>query len=362
MANTYKGGILPISTEIATVLRDEIFSGQYAVGQRLENERKLIERFHVSRGAVRRALHVLEQERLIVRQQGRGTFVCDLSQASSQRRTTTLVAMVYERQYFFDAVIRGACSLASQRGYLLATASNATEAEETANVDMILRDQVAGVLLTPRGQQSRKSYDRLVEAGTKVVLVDTFIPGCNENFAGENNAQGIFMAVGYLAELGHKQIGYVGHDDHDDRPCKAQRLCGFMDGCTHAGLVPADEWIIQTDKQSCGRQLTELLSSPQRPTGIVAYNDFWAIRVIATARQLGLRVPEDLSVIGFDDCILASSYDVPVTSVCPHYPQIGMAAVELLMSNLEKESSDFKRSVLITPTITPRASTGPAPD
>lgn len=362
MADANKDSILPISAEIATILRDEILSGRYAVGQRLENERKLIERFKVSRGAVRRALQMLEQERLIVRQQGRGTFVCDLSQASSQRRATTLVAMVYERQYFFDAVIRGACSSASQRGYLLATVSNETEEEESANVDMILRDQVAGVLLTPRRGQSQENYKRLVEAGTKVVLVDTFIPGYDEDFAGEDNALGTFMAVGHLSELRHKRIGYVGHDDRDDRPCKAQRLCGFLDGCAHAGLVVADEWILETDEQSCATELTRLLSNPRRPTAIVTYNDFWAIRVIATARQIGLRVPEDISVVGFDDCILASSYDVPVTSVCPRYPKIGMVAAELLMGKLEKEPSDFKRSVMIAPTITVRASTGPAPD
>ena len=360
MATAGQNRILPGAVQIADILRQEICAGRHTVGQQLENERQMVERFGVSRATIRRALQILEKERMIVRQQGRGTFVCDLTQISSKRRATTLAALVFERQYFFDAVIKGACSLASQRGYLLAAASNTSEQEENDNVEAILRDRISGVLIAPRGKMSQHNYERLVQAGVKVVLLEVLIPGVQEDYVGADNALGTFMAVDYLAELDHRRIGYVGHDNPNDRPCKSQRLCGFLDGCTNVGITPRAEWIVEVNAKTCREPLVSMLSAEDRPTAVVAYNDTWAIRTIGAARQLGLNVPNDLSVIGFDDCILASNYDVPITSVCPRYTQIGAAAVEFLIDKLEQEPRDLKRSVLVMPTITVRNSTSRA--
>jgi len=348
----------PTSFELASRLREMIRQKKYVVGESLGNERDLAAGYHVSRTTVRRALQVLERERLIVRQQGRGTFVSDLAHSDRPVRPSVLLgALVFEHQYFFDAVLQGACGLAEHRGYLVTTGSNATEAEETAHVNVFIRDRIPGVLMAPRGVASRDNYRRLIDAGIPVVLVEALIPDCPEDYVGVDNAEGTRKAVRFLAGLGHRRIGYVGHNEDGDLPCRSERLRGFREECRSASLTVPEKWIIEANQTAFAAPLAKLLSTKDRPSAIVAYNDNWAIRTIGAARNLGLKVPRDLSVIGFDDCVLASGYDIPITSVNPHYREIGTAAVKVLIDKIDDPKQNVKIISLVTPSISVREST-----
>jgi DNA-binding LacI/PurR family transcriptional regulator len=104
-------------------------------------------------------------------------------------------------------------------------------------------------------------------------------------------------------------------------------------------------------------KLRKLLEQANRPTAIVAFSDIWAIRVIQVAREFGLRVPDDLSVTGFDNSELSRTNDVSLTTVSVEPDELGQAVVDLLIEKIENPQPRPKRSILITPRLITRAST-----
>ncbi len=120
--------MLARATQLATQWREAIRSGRWALGDRLPSEREMMAQSGFSRGTVRKALEILEGERLVVRQHGLGTFVADAAHAQLQGDGTTLIGlMAYEREYCFEPVIQAATTQASRLGYAVATGTNSTE-------------------------------------------------------------------------------------------------------------------------------------------------------------------------------------------------------------------------------------------
>ena len=355
--------IITPAGKLASVLRKEICDGNYAVGQRLPNERELAERFGVSRGTVRRTLKILSGERLIIRQQGRGTFVADLAYAPARGVKTALIgAMVYEREYFFGAILQGASSQSDSRGYMLTTGSNMTEESELQHVDAFLANGILGVVLAPKQEFSHRAYDRLCEKGVPVVMLDTELLGRDEDFVGVDDFKGAVVATKYLVDLGHKKLGYVGYEHPEQVSGQWYRLSGFLMACRQARIEPRESWRIATSDADYLPVLRNMLRENDRPTAIVAYNDIWAARVIRVAREMGLVIPRDLSVTGFDDSSLSQNHDIGITTIHPEPHELGTAVVNVLIDKIETPCLRSKRSILIVPKLVVRGSATTPPE
>ena len=352
-----KSDILTPASKIASTLREEIQQGKYAVGQRLENERILTEQFGVSRGTIRQALDILTAERLIIRHQGRGTFVANPVHSPVQGNPVLVGALVYAKEYFFGAILQSASSQSGDRGYMLTTGSNVTEQMEKEHVDAFIKHSVKGVILAPRQRYSQKVYDQLIQAEIPVVLLDTLLPNRDDDFVGVDNQAGTAMATEHLLGLGHKKLAYVGHNVIDDLPCQPNRLFGFTHTCRRNQIETPPNWIIKTDEDNYARDVEQLFIGSERPTAVVTYNDTWAVRVINAARKVGLKIPEDVSVVGFDDSSIARDRDVSITSVNPEPYELGISVVNMLIDKIENPSSRPKRSLLIRPSLAIRQST-----
>ncbi len=343
---------------VAKALRDRIHSGYYSIGQRLEDERSLAAAFSVSRGTLRQSLDILAEERLVIRQQGRGTFVADATYTrDNQTRADLISLLVYEREYYFGPVILEASSQASRRGFMLTTGSNANDKEEFNHIQASISSPVQGVVIAPRNIESTAAHAMLTNADIPVVLLDTIIPGVHEDLVRVDNHRGTYVSTQHLVELGHRRIAYIGHDGDTDTPCRDGRREGFLAATRDMGLSVPDRWVIETDRAEPTTPIAELLQSKNRPTAFVAYNDTWAIRVIAAARKLSLSVPHDLSVVGFDNSSLARQYDVPLTSINPEPEELGAVCVNRLIEKILRNNAGPKRTILITPSLIVREST-----
>jgi DNA-binding LacI/PurR family transcriptional regulator len=302
---------------------------------------------------------VLEREHLIVRQQGRGTFVTSAldSEPPINLQAGLIGLMVWEVEYAFAGLVQGACSAAAEKGYALTTGSVHSYDEERQSVRAFVRNNTLGVVIAPRSPAAKAYYEELIRENIAVILVDMLIPGRSEDHVLINNAHGIELAVSHLVELGHRRIAYVAyHFTHNQgMPTIADRRRGYLEACHQRDISPVDP--VETNEPEYRVRLGQLLSSPDRPTAIVTYNDLWAIRVIQVARELGLKVPRDLSVVGFDDSVLAPSYDVPLTTINPERHEMGVTAVELLIDKIERRRPRPGRGVLITPRLVVRQST-----
>lgn len=354
-------GLISQGEKVAALLRKEIAEGEFAVGQRLENERQLALRFGVSRGTVRQALKILTQERLIIRHQGRGTFIADPAFASVSGRTALIGALVYEKEYYFGAILQGAVSQSGLRGYILTTGSNMSGESEAQHVEAFIKHRIHGVIMAPKQEHSMESYQRLVKEGVPVVLLDTKLDNCNEDFVGVDDRKGAFLACEHLINLGHKRICYVGYQNPEKVDGQWERKSGFMLASKKLNDGSLTPFFAEMSDDNFSESLVSLLSGDERPTGIVAYNDIWALRVLNAARRSGLNVPEDLSVVGFDNSALAKDHDPTITTIDPQPQEMGRLLVNMLIEKIKNPQPRPKQSILVMPNLIQGATTARPP-
>ncbi|HEY3478735.1 MAG TPA: LacI family DNA-binding transcriptional regulator [Streptomyces sp.] len=174
------------------------------------------------------------------------------------------------------------------------------------------------------------------------------------------NLTGARDVTAHLVELGHRRIGVIGGPG--DWLASRSRLAGHTSALADAGVLPAPELLRSIEPTAdCGYAAAcELLDLPQRPTALVAFNDKAAVGALRAAYERGLRVPEELSITGFDDIDLSRSTVPRLTTVRQPLEEMGRMAVSLLMRLLDQHTVDTLHVELATQLV-PRGSTGPAP-
>jgi LacI family transcriptional regulator len=232
--------------------------------------------------------------------------------------------------------------------------------DDPADLGQLLGGGSRGAIMvaTHLSQAQSDAYQRL---GLPVVAIDCYSPQPEGLVrVGANNFAGGQMAAQHLSQLGHRVIGLV--RGPDDASFARERAYGFMAGLSEAGLVVPDGLSIEEpfDYEAGLRSGRLMLDQARRPTAIAANCDGCAIGVMEAARQLGLRVPEDLSVVGFDDTKLAVWSTPQLTTV--NQPLADMARVALRMMNrmLDGQAPDSSHVQLATRLVV-RGSTAPPP-
>ncbi|MFI0723256.1 LacI family DNA-binding transcriptional regulator [Streptomyces sp. NPDC021224] len=175
------------------------------------------------------------------------------------------------------------------------------------------------------------------------------------------HAAGARRLTGHLTGLGHRRIGFVGGPR--DWLASRNRLVGYASALAEIGVLPDHELIRHVTEPTADegrRAALSLLAHPQPPTAIVAFNDKTAAGALRAARGLGLRVPEDLSVTGFDDSELSDSTTPTLTTARQPLEEMGRMAVSLLMRLVAGHAVDTLHVELATPLVV-RESTGPVP-
>jgi DNA-binding LacI/PurR family transcriptional regulator len=249
-------------------------------------------------------------------------------------RTQTLgVVVTTISDPFIAQIVQAIESTAQDRGYtVILSSSNAEPEREIAAVEMLQSQRVEAVLVTSSrvGALYQHHLDRL---GVPVVLINSHSEerGPYTYSVSVNNRRGGWLAARHLAQLGHRRIAYVrGPADHSD---DQERLAGYRQALEGAGLGYDPQLCIHGTGQSAGSEcaLPALLGVPNPPTAVFCYNDMTAIGLMRAARQAGLCVPEDLSVVGFDDIPFASLVEPALTTVAQPMAEMGGQAVEMVM-------------------------------
>jgi LacI family transcriptional regulator len=192
------------------------------------------------------------------------------------------------------------------------------------------------------------------------VIIDHHNGTDNEPSVTATNRKGVLDAMRHLLALGHRRIGFI--TGRMDIVCSQDRLQGYRDGLAEVGLPFDPELVLEGDfMQPTGfRQAQTFLQLPERPTAIIASNDLMAFGTMDAAKAAGLRVGQDLSVIGFDDIFMASQVYPPLTTIRQPMADMGADAFELLVALLEGRTVLNLRRELPTELII-RESTGRAP-
>lgn len=246
------------------------------------------------------------------------------------RRTGVIGILVWEIEPYSAEVLKGAAQAVREAGYELVVYAAAGRAADRMGWELRYLPRLAGtlidgaVLVTP----TVESTPGLMP----VVAVDSHIGGEGLPAVDSDNLAGARLATDHLLGLGHRRIGFLGRPPRDLESAH-QREQGFRASLAVAG-VPFDADLVRaggygdTDVQDAARALLEL---PDRPTAIFAANDMSAIATVKVAFALGLDVPRDLSVVGFDNIPESALCRPPLTTVEQPLQLMGQRAVEMLL-------------------------------
>ncbi|NLX05099.1 MAG: LacI family transcriptional regulator [Phycisphaerae bacterium] len=239
--------------------------------------------------------------------------------------------------------------------------TRASGSREEQQCQMLRQRGVDGLIIEHLGDH--RHLVRMAEDGYPFVLLGP----CEEapwlDYVGFDELEGGRMAARALVEAGRRRIahigGQVGYHGAEER-----RLQGYLDVVKSAGLRAKPEWIFRVEKhedRAMGRQAgLRLLDLPDRPDGICCYDDFLALGVFDAARDRGVRIPEELSLIGYGDLAMCSLLPVPLASVHLDMAALGREATRVLLEKIEHGSAqDGRQGRLIAPTVVRRESLGP---
>lgn len=226
--------------------------------------------------------------------------------------------------------------------------------------------RVDGILMFPPAAYPEGAYlDELRSFPNPIVVVDQTWPGCGYDLVGSQDVEGAFAATEHLIELGHRRIAHLGFSHGSTG---RDRLKGFQDAMIRHGVAIHEKWLrdLQSYPSEEPYELTrELLSGPDRPTAIMAFNDEVALQAMAAAADLGLSVPGDLSITGFGDLSVVRHVRPQITTVTQDPREIGRRAAKLLIKRIE-EKHENQAAPAATQDRLParlivRQSTGPCP-
>jgi len=262
---------------------------------------------------------------------------------------------------FFPQIVRAVEDEAHARGYGVILCNAADDPErELAYLDLLLERRVDG-LIVASARASRRHAERLGEVPMPVVLVNTQAPGSSLPGIITAHRSGGRMAAEHLLALGHRRLGHISAPSRQAGAARPRRA-GVADAMRAAGLDPRSVLVVEGDELVAGgAAATEaMLAAPEPPTGIVCYNDLTAVGALRAVRRAGLRVPDDVSLVGFDDIEMAAWTDPPLTTVRQPTEAMGRWAVERLADALPGGRPAPER-VTLRPVLVVRESTAPPP-
>jgi LacI family transcriptional regulator len=281
-----------------------------------------------------------------------------LARSLRSRRTNTVGLMVTDiTNPFFTTLARGVEDAANEAGYTVIfcnTDESVTKEEKYLNV--LLQKQIDGLLLVPT--QSRvNSIQQIQKQGTPVVVLDRRIPEVGVDTVRCDSIDGAYQLSKYLVSLGHRQIavmsGSIGVSTADDR------VAGYRKALIEAEIAIDESYIFRGDfTQESGYSMTkQAINLSLRPTALIAANNFITIGAMKALQEVGMDVPDDIALVGFDD-LPPAMVTFPFFTVAsqPAY-QMGTRAMQLLLERLEgKEMNAFQEIILPTQLIIRRSS------
>ena len=281
---------------------------------------------------------------------------------TSLQRSETIELVFHELEVSWSMeVIEGVEDVARAAGLsVVLTVSGDRHTPSSDWIDGVLRRRPVGVVLV-FSDLARPHREKLRSRGVPFAIVDPAgDPAPDVPSVGSANWSGGLMATRHLIELGHRRIAAI--TGPEDMMCSLARLDGYRSAMNAASLPIDDRWIRFGDFHPTGgeQEAAELLAGPDRPTAVFAGSDLQALGVIAAASEAGLRVPEDLSVVGYDDIALSRWVSPQLTTVHQPLRRMGEEAARIVLRLAEGETVDTLRMDLATHLVV-RGSTAPPP-
>jgi len=230
--------------------------------------------------------------------------------------------------------------------------------KERLYAEILSQERVAGVIVVPSAEACCRP---LVEQGIPVVMVDRRVPGVQTDSVVLDNQAGGYQATKHLIGLGHSRIGLVSAPMHVS--VGLERRQGYELALEEAGLPLDPSLVVEGNFKELGgyRAASALLALERRPTAIFAVNNLMTMGALKAMHEARLRIPDDISMVGFNDMPWLPLLQPPLTAICQPTYEIGTRAAQLLFHRLQGSADLPIEAVVLQPELIVRDSTAPPP-
>lgn len=261
---------------------------------------------------------------------------------------------------FFAEIAKALSAAVGQKGYSVIIASSEEDPElEAREIQQLTARHLDGLIVATCGNDS-KPFQRLDSHGLPYVLIDRELSDLAANFVGTNDETAGRIATEHLIAQGCRRIAHIGGRENSTG---TRRLDGYKHALQRHNLAFSPSLAIarsnvDVDSKRVGSEAMRLLLSEKSiPDGVFAYNDPLAVGAMEAILEAGLRIPEDIAIIGCGNLHYDSSLRVPLSSVDQKTQQIGERTASILLATLESKIRPQPMSVILEPSLVPRAST-----
>lgn len=359
--------------EISSELRADIAAGRYDATKRLPSEPQLVQRFKVSRPTIARALLDLQAEGLIERRAGSGTYLRSGPPQSPGMATRLLGLLIpgLGTTEIFELICGELASLARVHEYSLLwggsphpghnSDASLEHAEEICQ--QFIERKVSGVFFAPfelvpeHDQANRRLAEMLRRAGVPVVLLDRDLqsyPNRSDfDLVGIDNHAGGFLLANHLLNLGCDRIFFIARAH--SAPTVDARIAGAREAIVRRGVELAPDWVKSGDPADL--KFVRSILAGKQADALICANDHTAAVLMRSLESIGIRVPRDVRVVGFDDVKYATLLSVPLTTIHQPCRDIAVIALRAMLQRISGPTLP-PHSLMLTPTLVVRASCG----
>lgn len=341
---------------------EQIENGDLEPGDRILSQNELSEKYDLSVESVRKALKGLREEDYIYTQRGRGSFVTSQKDRRSVSDSRLVAVVVADLVHNFHSEIARACEdKIREEGYhlLFGNSDNDVEKEKSYMQQYLERHIEGAVIVTGMESYKNDFWEEFVQQ-VPTTIIDCKVDVPNVNFVRSDDVAGAYEAVSYLISLGHRKIAFIGYPF--TLSTSEDRLQGYKKALSEHYISFDDSLCYKADlaREARYEGASRLLEDHGDVTAVFAGEDRIAGAVVYAAQQKGLRVPEDLSVIGYGN--LQMDGTMALTTVQQPAYQMGEAATRLLFNTIQEgqdKDSSLKQEVVLPAKLLKKKSTGP---
>lgn len=358
----------PLYEQIADNIKDKIARGELKPGEQVASQNELVKEYGVSMITVKKALSNLVSDGTLFTRQGKGTFVSgrESKKVDLSAKKTIGVVLRDLKHSFFSMVVHGIEERTTELGYnlLLSTSSNNLEKEE-AQIDHFRRLDVDGLIIASLSLQYQPTdyIQKLHRQNFPYVMV-SYMHDPQYWYVGSDQEYGGFLATEHLIKLGYRKIGYL-HAEKGNLLSEIRKN-GFYRALTEYGVPYNGSFIYHLepnkekkiiDRYDQGYRFGKTFSQlKNKPEALFIYSDIAALGFEKALLEKGIRIPDDLAVVGFDDILQAAYSPVPLTTVHQPAEKIGRIAVDVMQKRISGE--DVGNRSILMPSLIIRESCG----
>ena len=259
-----------------------------------------------------------------------------LRNSKTQRTKVIGVIMPQITHYYFSTILSGIEEEASSRGYLIIVAqSNETYEREVSICKSFYESKVCGVIVAQaKDTMKYDHFQQLIDGGMPLVFYDRICTGINSSRVVVDDYMGAFNAVSHLINTGCRRIAFYGSSMKLE--ISKNRFNGYHDALLKNGLKPDERFIRECDNRADAEQITpDILNTEDGPDAFFAVNDDTAIGILYSAKRMGFRIPQDISICGFTNGERAIACDPMLTTVEQRGLLVGQEAANILIGKAE---------------------------